>query len=461
MTREHSLFGRLVLRITIVLIIGAGLLITSAWYYGRSAASQTYDRLLLGAALQMADSLSVEDGQLVASLPVSAFELLGFSKEDRIFYRLIDTEGQTLTGYRDLAGFIDYTAARTGPVFLNDVYRDVPVRLVVVSRVLSEPPLSGWAYVMVAQTTEARSVLTQEITSRAILLVILMSSLALIAGILAIRYSLQPVAALGSVLNKRDPQDLTPLDLDIPSEMKPFIGSINHFMGRLDQRVILLQRFIGDAAHQIRTPLTALAAQADMLDTETLPENAQHSLQRMRSRISELSRLTGQLLNHAMVIHRAGTVHLEKTDLVLIARQAFRMAVPITVNPDIVVSFEASEMQVLVAGDVVSLREAIANIIDNALRHGSQYKLAVKVSIENCRALVEICDDGAGIPREKWQHVLERFITSKTHEGNSGLGFSIASEVATAHSGLIRFKERTTESCFCVILDLPLWQDMP
>ena len=459
MAREHSLFGRLVLRVTIILTIGAALLITAAWYYGRSAASQTYDRLLLGAALQMAGSLSIEDGKLNASLPVSAFELLGFSQEDRIFYRLIDTEGQTLTGYRDLAGYIDYTAARTGPVFLNDVYRDTPVRLVVVSRVLSDPPLSGWAYVLVAQTTEARNALTQEITSRAILLVILMSFLALIAGILAIRYSLQPVAALGSALHKRDPQDLTPLDLDIPTEMKPFIGSINHFMNRLDQRVMLLQRFIADAAHQIRTPLTALAAQADMLETETLPANAQHSLQRMRVRITELSRLTGQLLNHAMVIHRAGTVHLEKTDLVIVARQAFRMAVPVTVNPDIVVSFEAAQKQVPVAGDIVSLREAIANIIDNALRHGSKAELAVRVSAENGRALVEVSDDGDGIPPEKWHHVVERFITSKPHEGNSGLGFAIASEVATAHSGLIRFREKTAHSNFCVILDIPLGQD--
>ena len=459
MAREHSLFGRLVLRVSIILAIGAALLITAAWYYGRSAASQTYDRLLLGAALQMADSLSIEDGHLIASLPVSAFELLGFSKEDRIFYRLIDTEGQTLTGYRDLAGFIDYTAARTGPVFLNDTYRETPVRLVVVSRVLSDPPLSGWAYVIVAQTTEARSALTHEITGRAILLVILMSFLALIAGILAIRFSLQPVEALGNALHKRDPQDLTPLDLDVPGEMKPFIGSINHFMSRLDQRVLLLQRFIADAAHQIRTPLTALAAQADMLETERLPAGAKRSLHRMRTRITELSRLTGQLLNHAMVIHRAGTVHLEKTDLVTVARQAFRIAVPITVNPDIVVSFEAEQPQLLVQGDIVSLREAIANIIDNALRHGSVAKLAVRVAEENGRAIVEVTDDGAGIPPDKWPLVVKRFMTSKPDEGNSGLGFSIAAEVATAHSGLIRFKEKTAENCFSVILDIPLWQD--
>ncbi len=222
---------------------------------------------------------------------------------------------------------------------------------------------------------------------------------------------------------------------------------------------MLLQRFIADAAHQIRTPLTALAAQADMLETETLPANAQHSLQRMRVRITELSRLTGQLLNHAMVIHRAGTVHLEKTDLVIVARQAFRMAVPVTVNPDIVVSFEAAQKQVPVAGDIVSLREAIANIIDNALRHGSKAELAVRVTAENNRALVEVADDGEGIPPEKWSHVVERFMTSKPHEGNSGLGFAIASEVATAHSGLIRFREKTTHSNFCVILDIPLGQD--
>ncbi|MBP0650712.1 two-component sensor histidine kinase, partial [Mycobacterium tuberculosis] len=84
-----------------------------------------------------------------------------------------------------------------------------------------------------------------------------MSALALAGAMFAIRQALQPVQELGTALRLREPQDLTPVTVTVPRELGPFVASINHFMGRLEERVVLLQRFIADAAHQIRTPLTA------------------------------------------------------------------------------------------------------------------------------------------------------------------------------------------------------------
>ena len=98
-----SLASRLMLRIGVLVAAGAVILVTAAWYYARAAADDAYDRLLVGAVLQMTESLAVEEGELTVSLPVSAFELLGLAGQDRIFYRVIDTAGRTLTGYDDLA----------------------------------------------------------------------------------------------------------------------------------------------------------------------------------------------------------------------------------------------------------------------------------------------------------------------------------------------------------------------
>jgi two-component system sensor histidine kinase TctE len=191
----------------------------------------------------------------------------------------------------------------------------VPVRVAVVSRALSDPSFSGWAYVVMAQTTEARRGLAGELTTRAMILVGIMSLLALAGTVLAIRYSLLPVDALAATLRARDPQDLTPVEAEMPRELKPFVGSINHFMGRLDERVTLLQRFIADAAHQIRTPLTALSAQVDMLEDDDLDVNRKRHLGRVRDRVSQLARLTNQLLSHAMVIHRSDSVRFKPVDL--------------------------------------------------------------------------------------------------------------------------------------------------
>jgi two-component system sensor histidine kinase TctE len=458
MRRETSLFSRLVLRVALVLCGGAALLATAAWYYARAAADDAYDRLLLGAAIQITANMTVDAGNLAVTLPSSAFELLGLAERDRIFYRVVGPDGKTLTGYDDLDPGINLSSARPAPIFLSANYRDVPVRMVIVSRALSDPSFSGWAYVVMAQTTEARRALAGELTTRAMILVGIMSILALAGTVLAIRYSLLPVGRLASTLNARDPQDLTPVEVDMPRELKPFVGSINHFMGRLEERVSLLQRFIADAAHQIRTPLTALTAQVDMLDDDDLDADRKRRLGRVRERVKQLARLTNQLLNHAMVIHRSDSVRFKPVDLGDIARKAFRATVPVTVDPDVVVSFEGCAAPAIVLGDAVSLREAIANIIDNALQHGAVQRLAVRVERSGRRVLVEVADDGPGIPQSEWPAVTARFVSSKVGEGSMGLGFAIAAEVAAAHRGTIRFREKA-EHDFAVILDIPLYQE--
>ncbi|QND51952.1 sensor histidine kinase [Phyllobacterium sp. 628] len=457
--REPSLFARLARRISLVLGIGAALLVSAAWYYAETAADKAYDRLLVGAALQMAESLSVENGALSVRLPTSAFELLGLAERDRIFYRVIDTQGKTVTGYDDLQS-PELTAGNRDALSITEgVYKGEEVRIARATRVLADPSVAGHAYVIVAQTNEARSALTRELTLRATILVLVMSLLAFGGAMLAIRYALQPVERLGAAVRRRDPHDLTPVSVDVPRELDPFVGSINHFMGRLNERVDLLQRFIADAAHQIRTPLTALSAQIDLLGQDKLDKAGRQHFERVQQRTGELARLTNQLLSHAMVIHRADSIQLEPISLVDVARRAYRAAIPITVDPDIVISFEAPDDRPFVLGDAVSLREAIVNVIDNALRHGTDQRLEVRVRSDAIDAYVEVEDDGPGIPPEGWEKATQRFATSKSHEGSSGLGFAIAQEVVNAHGGTLGFRARN-ERGFTVILTLPLYKGL-
>lgn len=457
--KTTSLFSRLVLRVALVLALGAAILVSAAWYYARAAADDAYDRLLQGAAFQMTESLTVERGALTFHLPPSAFELLGLAGRDRIFYRIIAPSGATLTGYGDLPAGPDLTAIRSTPVFRNTVYRGVPVRVAVTGRSLSDQSVSGWAYVVIAQTTEARSALAYELTIQASILVAVMSMLALLGTALAVRYSLRPVSDLGDALRQRDPQDLTPLVVSVPRELLPFVSSINHFMNRLDDRLKLLQRFIADSAHQIRTPLTALTAQVSLIDEQHLAEKDRRHLARVRDRTSELARFTNQLLSHAMVIHRFDSVQLMPVDLTEVARKAFRAAIPITIDPDIVVSFEAPDGDVEVLGDELSLREAIVNVIDNALRHGTVSRLEVRVVPGEGIASVEVEDDGPGISPGDWDHLTKRFVSSKSGKGSAGLGFAIASEVAALLGGSLCFREKANAHGFTVVLQLPLYRE--
>lgn len=456
LANRSSLYARLMRRVGFVLAIGAGALVTAAWYYARAAADEAYDRLLLGAAFQMREGLVVSDDELTFQLPPSAFELLGLAQRDRIFYRVVDTNGNTLTGYRDLGSKEDLSQSDFQPVVTNTVYRGVDVRMVTLSHAVSLRAGTGWAYLMIAQTTEARQALVSELVTRAVALVALMSLLALIGTAFAIRYSLRPLAMLGQALASRDPQDLTPLSVAVPGELWPFVASINHFIRRLDERVRLMQRYVADSAHQIRTPLTALSAQVSLISEERLSPEDRHHLERVRNRTAELARFTNQLLNNAMVIHRVDSAQLVPLSLNEVTRAAFRQAVPITIDPDMVVSFEPSDEQPHIKGDMLSLREAVVNIIDNGLRHGAEARLDVRV--EHCGDLGRIIieDDGPGIPASDWATVTERFFSTRSQGPASGLGFAIASEVARALGGRLGFRERTSTLSFAVYLELPL-----
>jgi two-component system sensor histidine kinase TctE len=453
----RSLYSRIILVIAIIFGAGSVVLGTAAWFYARIAADDAYDRLLVGAALQIAESIYAQEGSVSVDPPVSAFETLSLSTNDRIFYKVVDPRGAVLTGYDDLATTEPFAGTHE-PSVSDGEYRGFPVRVAVVGRLVSDPVVPGWTQVVVAQTREARASLARDLTLKALLLAAAMVGLAFIGVLFAIRRALEPLTRVERDLRSRDPKDLTPLDLEIPREIQTLVSTINRFMDRLSGRIALMQRFIADAAHQIRTPLAGLASQVDLLMEESQPERREQQLTRVRERTAELGRLTNQLLNHAMIIHRAEVAEFKTIDLVALARQTLISAVPLSLDRKVDIFFDDPPGPVLMKGDAVSLREALSNLIHNALKHGAKTRLGVRVFAEDGTAIVEVVDDGLGIPVSEWQRVQEPFHTQSST--GSGLGLSIAGDVVRAHGGELRFRERS-EDGFAVILRFKRYHEAP
>ncbi len=212
-------------------------------------------------------------------------------------------------------------------MLLDAEHRGQAVRAVVAGRYVPDAAKAGFAAVVVAQTREARSGLARALTVKASLMVLAMSALALGAVAVAVRAALRPLRAIEGVLAARGPNELQPLGLAAPREIHLLVASIDHFMGRLSGHVAVMKRFIADAAHQIRTPLTALSAQLDLLSRETDEGRRRDQLARIRARTAELGHLTNQLLNHAMVIHRARSVAFDPVDVAGLARRTLIEAV--------------------------------------------------------------------------------------------------------------------------------------
>ena len=451
-----TLLGRTLLFVALVVASGAAALAGIARYYAGVASERAYDQLLAGATIQVAENLYVQGGVLALNPPVAALSSL--SRYDVVYYRVVDARGVVVAGYGDLPGPASVLSARHGPAFANGHYQGERVRTATIARYMPDAHPPGWAVVTVAQTTHARQQLTNDMSLKVWTLIVLMSVLAIGASGLAIRRGLRPLAQIEQIIAARDPADLRPVAHDTPSEINALIGAINGLIGRLAERMTAMQRFIADAAHQMRTPIARLDAQIELLSTESDPTRQAARLEALRATCSDVGRLTGQLLNHAMVIHRTEVVPLQRVDLAKLAREVLGRTIPLADERDVKVAFESNAPQVWIAGDPVSLQEALSNVLHNALLHGKADDIVVTIRALRDAVTLTVTDNGRGIAREDWEAALRPF-ERLGQEGaerttGSGLGLAIVQEVMKAHGGRVGFAF-PADGGFAVVLTFP------
>lgn len=444
MTRARSLHARILTRMLAVILLVAGAFAGAAWYYARLTADQAYDALLVSGAAQIAENMYVQGGVLTVEPPIAV--IAGLSARDLVTYKVVDSRGIVVAGNPALP-----TAAAerpNGPVLGEAVLAGQSYRTVTTMRQMP----AGWTSVTLAQTRRARDAMTESLTTKAMVVILGMSIVALFGTVLAVRQALAPLVRVERAIAARDPQDLRPLDLRAPPEIHTLLTAINAFMARLDAHIRQMQRLIGDAAHQVRTPLTALTLQLDLMqEAPDEAARAQH-LARVQDRAGQLGRLAAQLFDHAMVVHRSGVMRPEPIDLTALVRQVLLSLEPLA-GP-VTLELDAPEEPVTLAGDRVSLREALSNLIHNALRHGARQALEVAVRREAGQVVVEVRDDGPGIPHARWQHVREPFHSRGEEQRGAGLGLAIADQVARAHGGTLSFRSEPGVG-FTVIVTLP------
>ena len=446
---SRSLRFRLAVGIFLVLAIGGVAVALAAFAYGRNAAQQSFDRLLVGAANQIAGSLSLRDGEIVVDIPVSAFELLSLAPRDRIVYGVFGDDGTLITGY-------DILSPPEGDIiFFTDSFAGETARFVRVTRQFAERSFLGSVDVIIGQTTEARRELAQQITQNALIAVaaigVVMSALAA----LAVQSALSPLRRIERDIAARSSKDLTPVDINVPREISGLVHALNRFIARIDRQLQAMRTLIADASHQLRTPIAALRAQAELAAEETDRERTLRIVGRIHERSKNLSRLTDQMLSHALIIHRADTVDLEPVDLRTVASEAVDQTDQSMADVDRAIRLALPEAPVICDGDALSLAEACKNLINNALNHGKS-PITVFVQGQGRLARIGVRDRGTGIPDAMWQNAGSRFIKNAgVSPKSAGLGLAIVNAVSEAHGGQMRI-ERPSESAFEVFLELPL-----
>ena len=396
-------------------------------------AHEAYDRTLLGSALVISERLSLVDGEVVAELPYAALEMLRTDAQDRIFYRVADLrDGRYVTGYEDLPAPAGPTGE--GPVFYDAVYKNQDIRIVAVKYALLDDTEQRPLLVQVAETLDARRQLSRRIMTESAALQLLLIASAAGLIVLGIRQGLSPLTLLRRQVRARGAHDLTPIDTRaVPREVAPLIHAINSHTER--QRLLseAQARFVANASHQLKTPLTVLRAEVDHALMQTDLDTMRAVVTRLYETTGTTGRLVGQLL--ALARSEPGrSLEFQDIDLTELARDVTLEMLSAARSKGIDLGFEGDD-PLLVRGEPVLLHELIANVVHNAIVYTQERgRVTVIVGKDQSRPTLQVVDNGPGIPAAERARVLERFYrVAGSKEQGSGLGLAIVKEICASH----------------------------
>lgn len=438
---KRSIQARILMSAAVLLLLLLGSLYLVVQRYSERAADEAYDRVLGAAALSIADTVEIQGADVIVDIPYAAFSILATSRLNRVFYRVVSHDGSLVTGSPTLA--LEVVSAKNSQLrYFDSVYQGVPVRVAAVGRFREGVGGGGWVDIIVAETREARGLLSDQLAVNALLPTFAVAVLSYLLILIAVRWAFVPLRSIEAQVRTRVASDLSPITGSIPAEAQQLVGALNEFMVRLDSTLSGLKRVTGDAAHQLRTPLAALRALTEV----TLDDVPEGPLKRRLGRIHHnavgASVLASQLLSDATVLHALETKVHERVDMCAVMAEAARRAEQ-EFGPKGAgrLRLVATAKPAVVVGDPLALREMMKNLIENALLYSTgPIDLQLQANAEQVRAIV--ADRGPGISDDLKAQMFGRFVRGDVTQTGSGLGLSIARSVATALRGQLELKDR-------------------
>ncbi len=229
----------------------------------------------------------------------------------------------------------------------------------------------GTVLIQVGETLSRRQAMADRATLAIVVPMLLMTLVAAVAIAYGVGRGLEPLSRLRDRLSAREALDLRPVPLEgTPAELRPFLDEINSLLRRLAEAVEAQSRFVANAAHQLRTPIAGIRAQAEAALVTARPDDAQHALVRIAKSTQTMGDLVQKLLVLARVDAAENTLCLQRLDGVELVREMAREWAPQALVKGVEIGFDTNGDDAAVMGDAQLLQEMLANLIDNALRYG-------------------------------------------------------------------------------------------
>lgn len=397
---------------------------TTAYLETRDTVYASHDRALRAALLYLpTEPLISEDirRRLAASL----------SKEEKeVFFSVTGPDGHTLAGESGLS----YPSAHTGDSvrFSNAYYRGRAIRIAAAH--------IGANDYLVAESVSTRVELVHRLTFTDLQRQLWLSALGIVLVWLGLRTVRHDLGRMAEQLARREAENLAPLATDeLSPDARPLADAINGHLAKLAGLLNASRRFAADVAHQLRTPLTLLGAQAQY----GLRQDDATELRKTIGEIAAASRGAQRLCNQMLSLSRVESANNtlaegSRFDLATLLRETALDLSMLALEKRIDLAFECTGGAVDIVGNEIMLHELFANLIDNALRYTPcDGMVRVSLTCADGRACVEVADSGPGIPVKAREVVFQRFHRHLDRAGGSGsgLGLAIAHQIALAHGG--------------------------
>ncbi len=406
---------------------------------GTSLANDAFDRSLASKTRALGEQAEWIQEQGTVKLLADLRTMLADDDTDTHYFRIDDAKGVFQLGEPELPAWPPDQLLGEGLVAFRTLdFRESSVRIAALRR--SRDSSTGSMVVYVAESTGKRSALTREIMKGIVFPQLLVVPLMVLLMWLGLRRGAAPLERLRAQVMTRDADDVRPLQApDAPEEVAPLINAFNDLLARVEHEGAAQKRFIANAAHQLRTPLAGIKMQTELALRSTDLDEKTGALNKIAAGTARTSHLINQLLVLARTEGAtADSLPFLPVDFVEIARDVVAAAYPLASAKQIDLGFDTPEEQVIMPGHADLLRELVSNLVDNAIRYTPvSGHITVRV-LQNSTPVLEVEDDGIGIPAAERELVFERFYrVIGGSEAGSGIGLAIVREIAARHGATV------------------------
>jgi two-component system OmpR family sensor kinase/two-component system sensor histidine kinase QseC len=420
----RSLRARLLLSLLAVLVVSAVAMGSSVYWSVLRQTESLFDYQLRQMALSMRDQgyVAPEDARALADGQLD-FVVQIWSQDGRVVYaarREIQPPARAVIGFAEIPSG-------------GEVWRTFGV-------------IARDRVIQVAQPVRIRHDRAAQAALRSVVpLLAVAPALALVVGWLVSR-SLAPLQRLAGEVRARETASLESLSAEgLPDEVRPLVESLNALLDRLGQALAAQRHFVGDAAHELRSPLTALKLQVQVLRRATDEATRDQAAQALTAGVDRATRLVEQLL----ALARSEAAPARETGpprpLAEIVRQAMADVAPLAAARGTVLELEAPENDgPVIARGAADVAVLARNLIDNAVRYSPDGgRVAVRVEGAHGGMALQVDDDGPGIPPADRELVFDRFVRRENAAGQtgSGLGLAIVRQVALQQGAQVRLDD--------------------